>query len=202
MSEGSGTGERIYGLLKAAVLAGSLNPHVRLDFVELAEQFGASTTPVREAVMRLIGEGLLEPHSRSGARPSLASEVRLRTLLDLHAKLLLAAVDWAVSTDLLEDAAEPSHEQRTRRLFRDLARQAGNPEFTDVVERLADRLAPFRHREARLIADASAELTTLRAAASAPVQLRRLLRAYHRRRTVLVPQLVWMTNTDVGASRE
>lgn len=202
MTQDSGTGERIYTRLKAAVLAGSLTPHARLDFVELAEAFGVSTTPVREAAMRLLGEGLLEPHTKGGTRPVVASEMRLRALLDIHAKLSLAAVDWVVQPS--DDARpEPSldYEGRIRSFFRDHVQAGANPELVRIMERLSDQLAPFRHREPRLIADVDPELAALRGSRQSPVQLRRLLRAYHRRRAALVPQLVWMTNSDPYAGQ-
>ena len=50
--------------LRAAIVNGSLEPGSQLSEVELAETFGVSRGPVREALQRLIQEGLLlsEPH--------------------------------------------------------------------------------------------------------------------------------------------
>jgi DNA-binding GntR family transcriptional regulator len=50
--------------LRAAIVNGSLTPGSQLSEVELAENFGVSRGPVREALQRLIQEGLLlsEPH--------------------------------------------------------------------------------------------------------------------------------------------
>src|SRR5918994_1240035 len=56
--------ERIRGL----VLSGELAPGTRLGQVELAERLGISRTPVREALRRLGGEGLVEGHSHRGFR--------------------------------------------------------------------------------------------------------------------------------------
>src|ERR671913_1770274 len=56
--------ERIRGL----VLSGELAPGTRLGQVELAERLGISRTPVREALRRLGGEGLVEGHSNHGFR--------------------------------------------------------------------------------------------------------------------------------------
>ena len=56
--------ERIRGL----VLSGELEPGARLGQVELAERFGISRTPVREALRRLAGEGLVDPLSNRGFR--------------------------------------------------------------------------------------------------------------------------------------
>ncbi len=53
-------GERI----RASILDGDVAPGTQLNEVELAASFGVSRGPVREAIQRLIQEGLLrsEPH--------------------------------------------------------------------------------------------------------------------------------------------
>jgi DNA-binding GntR family transcriptional regulator len=53
-------GERI----RAAIIEGELTPGTQLSEVELASRYGVSRGPVREALQRLIQEGLLhsEPH--------------------------------------------------------------------------------------------------------------------------------------------
>ncbi len=53
-------GERI----RASILDGDVVPGTQLNEVELAASFGVSRGPVREAIQRLIQEGLLrsEPH--------------------------------------------------------------------------------------------------------------------------------------------
>jgi DNA-binding GntR family transcriptional regulator len=50
--------------LRAAIVNGSLEPGSQLSEVELANTFGVSRGPVREALQRLVQEGLLlsEPH--------------------------------------------------------------------------------------------------------------------------------------------
>jgi len=50
--------------LRAAIVNGSLKPGSQLSEVELANTFGVSRGPVREALQRLVQEGLLlsEPH--------------------------------------------------------------------------------------------------------------------------------------------
>jgi DNA-binding GntR family transcriptional regulator len=50
--------------LRASIVNGSLKPGSQLSEVELADSFGVSRGPVREALQRLVQEGLLlsEPH--------------------------------------------------------------------------------------------------------------------------------------------
>ena len=57
-----------YDQIRALVLSGDLPPGARLGQVELAERFGISRTPIREALRRLSGEGLVDFHPNRGFR--------------------------------------------------------------------------------------------------------------------------------------
>jgi DNA-binding GntR family transcriptional regulator len=57
-----------YERIRGFVLGGEVPPGARLGQVELAERFGISRTPVREALRRLTGEGLVDFHSNRGFR--------------------------------------------------------------------------------------------------------------------------------------
>ncbi len=52
------SGERVYRALREAILSGELPANTRLVELALANQFGMSRTPVREALKRLIAEHL------------------------------------------------------------------------------------------------------------------------------------------------
>lgn len=56
-----GTGARmVYDTLRDEILDLALAPGSPIDEVQLAERFGVSRTPVREALVRLAGDGLVE----------------------------------------------------------------------------------------------------------------------------------------------
>lgn len=55
---GSGVG-MVYGLLRDEILDLALAPGSPIDEVQLARRFGMSRTPIREALVRLAGEGLI-----------------------------------------------------------------------------------------------------------------------------------------------
>src|ERR687890_54954 len=57
-----------YERIRGYVLGGEVAPGERLGQVELAERFGISRTPVREALRRLAGESLVDFHSNRGFR--------------------------------------------------------------------------------------------------------------------------------------
>lgn len=68
-------GDRAYVALRDALFAGRFEPGGNLPLRTLAENFGTSITPVRDAVSRLIAQGVLELGPRNSARvPELGNE--------------------------------------------------------------------------------------------------------------------------------
>ena len=59
--------DQAQGQLRDALFAGRFEPGRRLTLRELAETFGTSITPVRDAVTRLIAQGVLEQGPRNSA---------------------------------------------------------------------------------------------------------------------------------------
>lgn len=53
------TAQMVYDQLRSAILDLTLTPGSPLDEVSLSAQFGMSRTPIREALVRLVGEGLV-----------------------------------------------------------------------------------------------------------------------------------------------
>lgn len=58
--------DQIADLIQDEVLSGRLTPGMRLMQVDLAQRFGTSTTPVREALRKLEAVGLLAQHPHRG----------------------------------------------------------------------------------------------------------------------------------------
>lgn len=58
--------ERLYEEIKRAILTGRYTPGARIDPSTLANEFKISPTPVRFALYRLVGEGVIEDHAREG----------------------------------------------------------------------------------------------------------------------------------------
>jgi DNA-binding GntR family transcriptional regulator len=83
--------EDVCGALRAALVAGQLRPREMYSAPKLARQFGVSATPVREALLQLVAEGLLEPVRNKGFRvveisePDLDEIAALRQLLEVPA---------------------------------------------------------------------------------------------------------------------
>lgn len=56
---------QVYGALRERIIAFALPPGARLDRAELAEEFGISASPLREAIQRLEREGLVSTFRQS-----------------------------------------------------------------------------------------------------------------------------------------
>jgi DNA-binding GntR family transcriptional regulator len=78
--------DRLADLIAAAVLTGEFQPGYRLDEHMLAERFGVSRTPVREALRQLASTGLIDIKPRRGATVASATSAQLDTLFGAMAE--------------------------------------------------------------------------------------------------------------------
>jgi DNA-binding GntR family transcriptional regulator len=152
--------EAVYGHLKALLLSGRFAPGERLSELLLAKELGVSRTPVREALMRLAEEGLLELVPGKGARvraftPEEVEEVyRVRALLEGEAakEAALRARPWELLEleELLraiDEAPEEDYPEQMRRdleFHRALVRLSGNRTLLRLYEDLLATLALAR----------------------------------------------------------
>ncbi|WP_099515289.1 GntR family transcriptional regulator [Microvirga ossetica] len=74
--------ETAHQVLRARVLSGELRPGAEFSESELADQLSMSKTPVREALGRLVAEGLIEAFPRRGYR---VTPVTVKDINDLFA---------------------------------------------------------------------------------------------------------------------
>ncbi|AVO37111.1 GntR family transcriptional regulator [Pukyongiella litopenaei] len=58
--------DQVYEKLLELILSGALAPGARLDLTQMATDMGVSKTPVKEAIQRLIENGMIEVKPRSG----------------------------------------------------------------------------------------------------------------------------------------
>lgn len=76
--------DEIIETLRAAVISGQLTPNHVYSAPILAEQFGVSPTPVREAMIQLANDGLFESVRNKGFRVREPSEEELDELAELR----------------------------------------------------------------------------------------------------------------------
>jgi DNA-binding GntR family transcriptional regulator len=98
-----------YAQLRAAILDGQLRPGERLIEAEVAQRLNVSRTPVHEAVLKLIGEGLLvQAPGRGLFVPDYPLE-RVRQILEVRAGLEAYAARLAapnIASEHLEELEE------------------------------------------------------------------------------------------------
>lgn len=188
----------VYGEVRRGLQSGLYFPGERIDPATLAAKFRTSPTPVRSALDRLVGEGLLEDHARGGLHVPLPSELVLRDMYDWMLRLLLMACDIGISPivrlEKLGDPALPDADvvKLTWQLFDTIARATAHRSLHRTVKQANDRLAPIRRAKQGLLEQPSEELSELvhywhqRDIRS----LEPALRKYHERRKQLVPCIV------------
>ena len=144
-----------YRSIKDALLALEIPPGAQLCADELAQRFGVSRTPVREALLRLEQDGLVRTVPRVGtfAAEITASDLQelfeLRELLEVHcakkAATSLSEEDLKTVDRLIEqaksavDGHDPDAFQRSEIEFHELLlERAGNRRLLEVMSGLHD----------------------------------------------------------------
>jgi DNA-binding GntR family transcriptional regulator len=90
------TSVRIVDALRERILDGELPPGLQVRQEALAEQFGVSRVPVREALRQLEAEGLIHSELHKGAFVSSLSPDEVIEMLDIRAGLELRALKLAL----------------------------------------------------------------------------------------------------------
>lgn len=128
----------------------------------LARDLGLSPTPVREALARLAGEGVIDHWPGRGYfAPGLAA-ADISELYDYHQRLVLWALDGPVAGDgPMVDHADASVMERLERVFAGAAGRSGNRVLMRAQRLASARLRPIRLVEAMVAPVASDELERL-----------------------------------------
>lgn len=97
--------EFIREALEDAIVTGAIAPGTRLDEVELAGRFGASRTPVREALHLLAAAGLVEIRPRRGAIVPQPDPHAILEMFEMMAELEAACARLAARRLTVHDQA-------------------------------------------------------------------------------------------------
>lgn len=99
--------------LRSVILSGEVPAGTVIPLKEVAEAFGVSQIPVREALQALTGEGIIEHRRNSGYRVTQLSRAELREIYVIRAGLENAALSTAVMLAADDDItrAQQLHEQ-------------------------------------------------------------------------------------------
>src|SRR5262249_18480333 len=110
--------ELVYERLRDAILGGELRPGERVNIDALSRELGISKIPLREAVQRLAGQGLIvQPTPHAGAQ---VAQLSLREMRGLYLALaalegLAARMAAATIADAELAALQELHEQMRHR---------------------------------------------------------------------------------------
>ena len=82
--------------LRADILNGALEPGSRLAMTDLTKRYGAGMSPVREALSRLLGEGLVQTEGQRGFRVAAMSRADFNEIVMLRQMVEEAGVRAAI----------------------------------------------------------------------------------------------------------
>jgi DNA-binding GntR family transcriptional regulator len=152
--------DKVAGEIRTAILSGHFKPGDRLIEERLAEEFGVSRNPIREAMRTLASEGLIEVTARRGAVVASLSAQEAQELLEVRATLEAANARLASRrrdplvldrlNAILQRGTEAIEAGRVADLpwlndaFHTHLAQAGhNRVLADLMKTLRDRSAPL-----------------------------------------------------------
>jgi DNA-binding GntR family transcriptional regulator len=126
MPSTSRSGERVYRNLREQILTGLLAPDSRLVELHLAQHFAVSRTPVREALKRLIAEGLVVSDATRGM---IVRDVDLAEVEDIY--VVRESLD-GLAARLASTHASPNDLTRLH-LLNELMRDSAETQRWDAV---------------------------------------------------------------------
>lgn len=153
--------EYVYEALKQSCMIGEFEPGQKVTLPQLAEAFGTSQMPIREATNRLVAAKAMEAPPRRSLRIPEATIASLETLLPLRLLLEGEAARLAVlagKTDGLADELTVINDEMpelaaqedvkaylhaNQRFHFTLYAAAGNPDMVDMIELLWMRYGPL-----------------------------------------------------------
>jgi DNA-binding transcriptional MocR family regulator len=181
------TFDRVYVALKQKILDASFPPGARINPADLTDDLASSVMPIRDALHRLTGEGLVLAVPALGFRMPLLTEPALGDLYEWMEELLLLALAsplQAIPEQPLPITLATDPAAATAQLFNQLAPSSGSRELNAAIQNANDRLHAVRRAEEAVIDGLSAELETIERdwwRGDGPA-LRDRIRHYHQRR--------------------
>ena len=158
---------RLKETIEDEIITGVLKPGERLEEIGLAERFGVSRTPIREALQQLGAAGLVDIRPHRGAVVGSPDPVRLSHMFELMAEVeaicgrlaarRLRREDELLLTETLQACQIAAKGRDTdayyfenERFHRAIYAASGNPFILEQAIALSKRLAPFRRLQLRV----------------------------------------------------
>jgi len=154
--------DRVYQTLKDRIISQEIVVGSRLRDEELASQLGVSRTPVREALMHLAREGLVEVIPRSGTRVRTFTEQDIEDIFDVRISLevlgirkatpLLRQVDisrlrqmWEKAVTFIEKGDVRPMIEFDREMHSMIVEASGNRKLQEMMDSISQFVALFRN---------------------------------------------------------
>lgn len=158
---------RLRDKIEERIATGAYSPGERLEEAALAEQFGVSRTPVREALQQLAAVGMVDLRGRRGAIVSAPDATRLLEMFEVMAELEAMCGRLAARRLMPEDEAalnetlaacqraaascnSDSYYYENERFHYAIFEASGNRFLAEQTIALHKRLAPFRRLQLRV----------------------------------------------------
>ena len=103
--------QRVADYLRDAILGGDIGPGQRVRQEQVAERFGASRLPVREALRMLAAEGLIEHEANKGARVPLLDRYEVDIIYQMRERLEPLALSQSIPHLTADDVRNLGHIQ-------------------------------------------------------------------------------------------
>ena len=169
------TGQRIESILLDDIAAGQLQPGERLDETKLAERFGVSRTPVREALSRLTAQGVLVAGEKRGVRVAEYSRAELAQMFEAMQEIesicarlanqrltLLARSEIEAAQEDCKIAAKANDRiayiRANEALHLSIYRATDNPYIFELASDFRRKTGPFRAKKLETKADLEASV--------------------------------------------
>ena len=152
--------DEVFHALVKAILSGEVEPGARLDEPSICRKFGVSRTPIREALRRLSGAGLVAVTPRKGVTVARIDVEELNSMFEALGEFegLCSRLSAVRMTTLEKKRLEVLNASRQKKIadgasdFAALNNEfheaiylgAHNPSIASVTRGVRQRLAPFR----------------------------------------------------------
>jgi hypothetical protein len=160
MSPEALTADRVYRDLKRQIMLGHFKPEASIGLTTIAQEFGTSISPVRDALQRLVGERLVDIQGGGGFAIPAMNRWSVHQLYSWHADLVRLAVKNMARPEKIEpfpgvegsDQASRRHSiaDLTAHLFALIGASSANTEHHAAIELAAARLHSLRLKESVL----------------------------------------------------
>ncbi|TGA99892.1 GntR family transcriptional regulator [Sporolactobacillus shoreae] len=149
--------EKVYQRLREEITSSELAPGEKITIRQVADMYGVSVMPVREALRQLHTEGLVN-YERTGVTVKALSAHEIQQIIEIRKRLELLAMEWALpnlkkedikkSEEMLEAMDQRTDDDNDWRLLNKefhltLYSYCGSQQLEQIIENLWVSIEPY-----------------------------------------------------------